>query len=74
MAGGFVKSENTGESVSIIDINGDKVKKNEFITPESTITAKTNSFTYYFGIYAPVITTILTAISTTLSIIAVTAK
>lgn len=74
LAGGFVKTENTGESVSIIDINGDKVKKNEFITPESTITAKTNSFTYYFGIYAPVITTILTAISTTLSIIAVTAK
>ena len=74
LAGGFVKSENTGESVSIIDINGNKVKKNEFITPESTITAKTNSFTYYFGIYAPVITTILTAISTTLSIIAVTAK
>lgn len=74
LAGGFVKSENTGETVSIIDINGDKVKKNEFITPESTITAKTNSFTYYFGIYAPVITTILTAISTTLSIIAVTAK
>jgi protein involved in polysaccharide export with SLBB domain len=74
LAGGFVKSENTGESVSIIDINGDKVKKNEFITPESTITAKTNSFTYYFGIYAPVFTTILTAISTTLSIIAVTAK
>ena len=74
LAGGFVKSENSGESVSIVDMNGDKIKKNEFITPESTITAKTNSFTYYFGIYAPVITTILTAISTTLSIIAITAN
>ena len=69
LAGGFVKNENTGESVSIIDINGNKVKKNEFITPESTITANTNSFTYYFGIYAPIITTILSAISTTISVI-----
>lgn len=69
LAGGFVKSENNGESVSIIDINGNKVKKNEFITPESTITANTNSFTYYFGIYAPIITTILSTISTTISVI-----
>ena len=74
LAGGFVKSENTGETVSIIDINGDKVKKNEFITPESTITAKTNSFTYYFGIYAPVVTTILSAISTTISVILLSAN
>ncbi len=69
LAGGFVKSENNGESVSIIDRDGNKLKKSDFITPESTITAKTNSFTYYFGIYAPVITTILSAISTTISII-----
>lgn len=74
LAGGFVKSENNGESVSIIDMEGHKIKKNEYITPESTITAKTNSFTYYFGIYAPVITTILSAISTTISIIMLSAN
>ncbi len=74
LAGGFVKNQNSGDSVTILDINGDKLKKTDFITPECTITAKTNSFTYYFGIYAPVITTILSAISTTLSIIAVTSK
>ena len=63
------KNRNNTKKIGIIDINGNKVKKNEFITPESTITANTNSFTYYFGIYAPIITTILSAISTTISVI-----
>ena len=69
LAGGFIKTENAYDAVSIIDINGKKLSKAEYITPESTITAKSNSFTYYFGIYAPIITTILSAISTTISVI-----
>ena len=50
-------------------VNGNKVDKSEYITPETTITAKANSFTYFFGIYAPIITTILSTISTTISVI-----
>ena len=69
LAGGFIKTENAYGAVSIIDINGKKLSKAEYITPESTITAKSNSFTYYFGIYAPIITTIFSAISTTISVI-----
>lgn len=69
LAGGFVKTENVNNSVTITDINGNKVDKSEYITPETTITAKTNSFTYFFGIYAPIFTTILSAISTTISVI-----
>lgn len=69
LAGGFIKTENAYGAVSIIDISGKKLSKTEYITPESIITAKSNSFTYYFGIYAPIITTILSTISTTISII-----
>ena len=69
LAGGFIKTENAYGAVSIIDINGKKLSKAEHITPESTITAKSNSFTYYFGIYAPIVTTILSAISTTISVL-----
>lgn len=69
LAGGFIKTENVNNSVTITDVNGNKVDKSEYITPETTITAKANSFTYFFGIYAPIITTILSAISTTISVI-----
>lgn len=62
LAGGFDKTKNSWESVNIFDINGKKLPKNAFITPECTITAKTNSALYYFNQYAPVITTTLTAI------------
>ena len=58
----------------VIDVNGKKHKKNEKILPEYTITAKTNSFLYYFNQYAPVVTTVLSIITTTISVIAVTAK
>ena len=37
-----------------------------------TIDAKANSGLYYFNQYAPVITTILSAVSTSISVLAVT--
>ena len=38
------------------------------ITPECTITAKTNSFLYYFNQYAPIITTARSVVTTGISI------
>ena len=69
LAGGFSDTKNIGDRITIVDSNGNKLKKGDPITPETTITAKANSFTHYWGIYAPVITTILTAVSTTISIL-----
>ena len=71
LAGGFIKTQNKNDSVTIVDINGKELSKNDIITPETTITADTNSGLYYFNIWAPVVTTVLTIISTTLSILAV---
>jgi len=72
LAGGFVKTQNNKDAVKIIDINGNELTKNDIITPETTITAETNAGLYYFNLYAPVVTTVLSLISTTLSILAVT--
>ena len=72
LAGGFNKSMNSGKAVEIVDAEGNKLSKNSEITPETTITAETNSFLFYFNQYAPVITTILSIMSTSLSIMAVT--
>lgn len=72
LAGGFVKEKNKLDAVTITDIEGKTHKKSEFILPEMTIEAKTNSGLYFFNQYAPVLTTILSVISTTISILAVT--
>lgn len=69
LAGGFVMSENTGKAVSIKDIHGNKLSKDDPISPETTITASTNSFTYYFNKYGTVVTTILSALSTSLTVL-----
>jgi protein involved in polysaccharide export with SLBB domain len=68
LAGGFIPERNAGERVAIIDATGQTLQKTDFITPEAIITAKSNDFLYYFNQFAPVITTVLTIISTTLSI------
>ena len=71
LAGGFIKTQNKNDTVTIVDINGKELSKSDIITPETTITAATNSGLYYFNIWAPVVTTILSIISTTLSILAI---
>ena len=71
-AGGFIKEKNAGNAIVITDVNGKKYKKSEFIKPEMTIEAKSNSSLYYFNQYAPIVTTILSAVSTSISILAVT--
>ncbi len=72
LAGGFIKEKNAMDAITITDINGKKHKKTEFILPEMTIDAQANSGLYYFNQYAPVLTTILSAISTSISVLAVT--
>jgi protein involved in polysaccharide export with SLBB domain len=68
LAGGFVPDRNSREQVDIIDIAGNRLTKSDAITPETVITAKTNAALYYFNKYAPVITTILSIITTTITL------
>lgn len=68
LAGGFVASRNAFQQIAIIDINGKRMKKTDMITPETVITASTNHALYYFNQYAPVVTTILTVVSTIFSV------
>lgn len=72
LAGGFIKEKNAGDAIVITDVNGKKHKKSEFIKPEMTIEAKANSGLYYFNQYAPIVTTILSAVSTSIAVLAAT--
>jgi protein involved in polysaccharide export with SLBB domain len=68
LAGGFVPGRNAYEAIVIKDINGKTMKKTDIIVPETIITAKTNDFLYYFNQYAPIITTTLSILSTSLAL------
>jgi protein involved in polysaccharide export with SLBB domain len=67
LAGGFVKERNSREAVVIKDMSGKTLGKGDPITPETTITAQTNAGLYYFNRYAPVITTLLSIVTTVVS-------
>jgi protein involved in polysaccharide export with SLBB domain len=68
LAGGFDPVRNSSERVVITDIGGRELSKEDEITPETVITAKTNGGLYYFNQVAPVVTTVLSVVSTFLSI------
>jgi hypothetical protein len=68
LAGGFKAGENANGAIVIRDLNGQRKKKSEAITPETTITASTNHILYYFNQYAPIVSTILTVVSTIFSV------
>jgi protein involved in polysaccharide export with SLBB domain len=68
LAGGFVRERNSREAVVIKDIGGRTMRKTDPITPETTITARTNAGLYYFNQYAPVVTTLLSIITTFISV------
>ena len=68
LAGGIIEEKNSGEKLEIKDVNGNKLSKGDVIPPDATITVKANSFTYYFNMYAPIISTLLGIISTSVSI------
>jgi protein involved in polysaccharide export with SLBB domain len=68
LAGGFLPERNSSDKVRIQDINGKTLKKTDLISPETTITAVTNHWLYYFNQFAPVITTGLSIVTTFISI------
>ena len=68
LAGGFNVDKNARSSVINQEITGRRLNKSDVITPESIITAKTNSFLYYFNQYAPIITTTLSLILTSITL------
>jgi hypothetical protein len=53
---------------------GNTLKKTDTITPEAIITANTNDWLYYFGLYAPVITTTFSIITAFFSVMALLAR
>lgn len=71
LAGGFIRTQNVHDAVIIRNINGKRMSKNDFITPETNIEAKTNSFGFFFNQYAPIVTTILSILTSALSIVAI---
>lgn len=70
LAGGFDKAKNFGNAAKIVDINGKKLSKSDFITPESIITAKSNKFSYFFTQYSGFITVVTSLITTTVTVMA----
>jgi protein involved in polysaccharide export with SLBB domain len=68
LAGGFVRERNSWEAVVIKDISGRRMQKADPVTPETTITARTNAGLYYFNRYAPVVTTLLSIVTTFISV------
>jgi protein involved in polysaccharide export with SLBB domain len=68
LAGGFNADKNSRGAITIQDVTGKLLSKSDIITPESIITAKTNSFLHYFNQYAPIITTTLSLITTAITL------
>ena len=62
LAGGFDKERNSGNALTIRDIQGKERSKSDPIPPEAIIDSKNSSFLYYFNRYSPVVVTVLTAI------------
>jgi len=68
LAGGFIMERNSRQSVTINDISGKRLKKTDAITPETVITANTNHGLYYFNLYAPVVLTAFSIVTTFISV------
>ena len=68
LAGGFDELKNKGQKIDIRNKEGIKIGLSDKIEPETTITAKANSFTYYFNQYSPFVATILSLVTTTITL------
>jgi protein involved in polysaccharide export with SLBB domain len=68
LAGGLKKDQNAFRKVTITTVDGRPMTKNDEIVPETIINAETNSFLYHFNQVAPVLTTVLSIITTFISI------
>ena len=69
LAGGFSPERNRYQTVEIRDIKGERRTKTEPVSPETIIEVKTDSIVYGFNRIAPLITTLLTIVSTFISLI-----
>jgi protein involved in polysaccharide export with SLBB domain len=72
LAGGRDDLQNNGRGTRITDMNKRAVKEDALIEPEMMIWVPTNRFTAHFNQYGPVITTILSIVSTLLTVFAIT--
>ena len=69
LAGGFDADLNTGDAVKITNNYGKTVKKNAYITPETTIDALKNSFSYKFNKVVTPLMSILSVITSTIVLV-----
>lgn len=69
LAGGFDTNRNDWGSVVITNVYGKKMNKKDVILPETTITARVNSFSYFFNKYSPIITVSASVITAVLAIL-----
>jgi protein involved in polysaccharide export with SLBB domain len=69
LAGGMDELLNNGSGMKVYDINSKHLANTETIPPESMIHVPANKFSVKFNQYGPIITTILSIISTTISIL-----
>jgi protein involved in polysaccharide export with SLBB domain len=74
LAGGRDDLQNNGRGVTITDVNKQRAKADAMIEPEMIIFVPINRFTTYFNQYGPIITTLLSIVSTVLTIFAVTGR
>jgi protein involved in polysaccharide export with SLBB domain len=74
LAGGRDELLNNGKGITITDIDKktQALEADSVIAPETMIRVPTNRFTAYFNQYGPIITTILSIVSSVLTIFAVT--
>jgi protein involved in polysaccharide export with SLBB domain len=72
LAGGRDELLNSGRGIKVFDMYHKNLKLSDHIPPESMISVPVNTFTAKFNQFAPVITTILSLVSATLSILAIT--
>lgn len=68
LAGGIDPLRNSLDAFKVYNLDDEVLKDVDDIPPEAKIEVATNSFLFYFNQYAPVITTVLSIISTSLSL------
>ncbi|MDR0722476.1 MAG: SLBB domain-containing protein, partial [Treponema sp.] len=71
LAGGRDDLLNNGRGIKVFDMNNKSLSLSGYIPPESMISVPTNTFSAKFNQFGPIITTILSIVSATLSILAI---
>ncbi|MDR0629336.1 MAG: SLBB domain-containing protein, partial [Treponema sp.] len=72
LAGGRDELLNNGRGIKAFDMNNKSLPLSKYIPPESMISVPTNTFSAKFNQFGPIITSILSIVSATLSILAIT--